>query len=333
MPPQPPSDWCLLSISSSLLAVLFTCRRALSSPSRKMRHSRSTRLRAILYKQTCMWSNHPLPTRALLISSSGNVKFNSLPTTFKSGVGTVSVKLRFGAKLAFDFHVLNKGFSLESGIFTDVPSYSAAITFNPSLPCEVALSEVLAIDAGAFATAAATLGSFNAGLGPSFITSLVTMSLPGTCIESKTASNFTTAAPATTASAKTTAGTSSHSQVVITNSLHASSLASHVTGPFITGTPVYDTSKTGTPSSTSAKRRDLDPRAVATTTPIVQNITVITTTYTSTSSAKSWPATNGTSTPTASSVPSPVPLSSAGISTSPFLPLFAGISLLFMFFA
>lgn len=113
---------------------------------------------------------------------SGDVQFNSLPLKVQSGSGTASASLRLGAKLAFDFNAFGQGFTLESGIFADVPTYSTSITFDPEASCELELTETLAVDAGVFALAAVTLEGINVALGPKSVTTFASLSLPGACL-------------------------------------------------------------------------------------------------------------------------------------------------------
>jgi hypothetical protein len=185
--------------------------------------------------------------------SSGHVQFSPLPVQFQSGSGTVTAQLRLGAKLAFDFHALGEGFTLQSGIFTDVPTYSAAITFDPKSSCKVALTEHLAVDAGVFASAAATVDFVNFGAGPKFVTTFATLSLPGACLASSTAaaSNYTitrwsnssiTSAPAVLASSTPV------SKTVLTAPFVPSSLATPIIGPYIAGTPVVRATSIGSVS-------------------------------------------------------------------------------------
>jgi hypothetical protein len=175
---------------------------------------------------------------------------------FKSGSGTASAQLKFGAKLAFDFKAFGTGFTLESGIFSDVPTYSAAITFNPSAACEVAFTEHLAVDAGVFASAAVSVDGVNVGVGPKFVTTFATLSLPGACLVSSTpAANYTTTAlsNSTTTTAHNYTTTANNysvtalpgsarptraSPVVITKPFVPSSLATPIIGPYIIATTV-----------------------------------------------------------------------------------------------
>jgi hypothetical protein len=186
---------------------------------------------------------------------SGDVQFTPLPVTFKSGSGTASVALKLGAKLAFDFHAFGDGFTLESGIFSDVPTYAAAITFDPTAACEVAFTEHLAIDAGVFASAAASVDGSNVGIGPKFVTTFATLSLPGTCLDSSTQtssqavtgiSNSTIAAITATNNYSITAVPGSvratPASVDITSTFVPSSLASPIVGPYLTGTTVVSAS-------------------------------------------------------------------------------------------
>ena len=192
---------------------------------------------------------------------SGDVQFKPLPVKFKSGSGTATAQLKLGAKLAFDFKAFGQGFTLESGIFSDVPTYSAAITFTPDAACEVAFAEHLAVDAGVFASAAATIDGVNAGVGPKFVTTFATLSLPGGCLVSSTpaanqsvtaSSNYTitTARNYTTTAASnysTTAlpGSAKSTPVAITSYFVPSSLATPLVGPYITGTPVISATQVG----------------------------------------------------------------------------------------
>jgi hypothetical protein len=163
--------------------------------------------------------------------------------------------------LAFDFHAFGQGFTLESGIFSDVPTYQAAITFNPEAACELAFTEKLAVDAGVFASAAATIDGVNVGVGPKFVTTFATLSLPGACLVSSTqvANQSVTASssfPTTSASNYTTTAVSNYSitalpgsarstPVALTSYFVPSSLASPIVGPYITGTPVVSATKVG----------------------------------------------------------------------------------------
>jgi hypothetical protein len=200
---------------------------------------------------------------------SEDVQFKPLPAKFKSGSGTASVSLKLGAKLAFDFHAFGEGFTLESGIFSDVPTYSAAITFDPTAACEVAFTEHLAVDAGVFASAAVTVDGVGVGVGPKFVTTFATLSLPGACLVSSTAAaNHTTTAisntTTTTARNYTTTTRSNYSitalpgsarstppsPVVLTSFFVPSSLATPIVGPYITGTTVvHVTSVQSAPAS------------------------------------------------------------------------------------
>lgn len=191
---------------------------------------------------------------------SGDVQFTPLPAAFKSGSGTASVALRLGAKLAFDFHAFGDGFTLESGIFSDVPNYSAAITFDPAASCEVAFTEHLAVDAGVFASAAASVDGRNIGVGPKSVTTFATLSLPGACLVSSTqpASQAVTGISNTTITATSNYTTTANNNysitalpgsirstpapVILTSTFVPSSLASPIVGPYITGTAVVSAS-------------------------------------------------------------------------------------------
>jgi hypothetical protein len=186
---------------------------------------------------------------------SGDVQFTPLPATFKTGSGTVSVSLKLGAKLAFDFHAFGTGFTLESGIFSDVPTYAAVITFDPKAACEVAFTEHLAIDAGVFASAAASVDGSDVGIGPKFVTTFATLSLPGTCLDSSTQSSGHAVTGTGTSPITASTATNNYSITAVPGSVRAtpapiditstyvpSSLASGIVGPYITGTTVVSAS-------------------------------------------------------------------------------------------
>jgi hypothetical protein len=207
----------------------------------------------VIYLDVVLYGRSHIPD----LISSGDVQFKPLPVKFKSGSGTASVSLKLGAKLAFDFHAFGEGFTLESGIFSDVPTYSAAITFNPAAACEVAFTEHLAVDAGVFASAAATVDGVDVGVGPKFVTTFATLSLPGACLVSSTAAanhtitairnSTTTAATNYTTTARSnysvtalpgSARSTPSSSVILTSFFVPSSLATPIVGPYITGTTV-----------------------------------------------------------------------------------------------
>jgi hypothetical protein len=186
---------------------------------------------------------------------SGDVQFVPLPATFKTGSGTVSVALKLGAKLAFDFHAFGTGFTLESGIFSDVPTYLAAVTFDPNAACEVAFTEHLAIDAGVFASAAASVDGSDVGIGPKFVTTFATLSLPGTCLDSSTQSSAQAVTGTSNSTITPSTATNNYSITAVPGSVRAtaapvditstyvpSSLATGIVGPYITGTTVVSAS-------------------------------------------------------------------------------------------
>lgn len=184
----------------------------------------------------------------LSVDPSGDVQVKALPIQFISGSGTASVALRFGIRLALDFSAFGDGFSLESGVYADVPAYEAKITLDPTASCELAFTEEIYVDVAVFASAAVTIDGVDIGAGPKYVTTLATLELPETCIASTI-----TGLPelAIASSSAVLASTIPPDRVTITTYYVPSSLATPIVGPYIVGTPVVNPTSLGSVPSAS----------------------------------------------------------------------------------
>lgn len=132
--------------------------------------------------------------------------------------------------MSLDFHI-GDGFTIEAGVYSDIPTYTALITAQPDAPCEVGLEENAAVDVGAYATAGVVLNGIAIGGGPSYVVTLATFELPSLCLVSSTpAAGLVTTTP---------------SAAALTTSFSAKALATPITGPHVVGTPVVDKSSLG----------------------------------------------------------------------------------------
>lgn len=151
---------------------------------------------------------------------------------------------------------------MESGLFADVPTYSTSIVFDPKAKCELDFTETLLVDAGAFASAAATVEGIAVAAGPKTVTTFATLSLPGACLASSTMApvattelrNATTTVtvhgdcmasstpppyPSTGSRNATIATSVAVATIAASTSYYVpSSLATPIMGAYIVGTPV-----------------------------------------------------------------------------------------------
>ena len=115
------------------------------------------------------------------------IQVGGIPFTFQGGGGaTFSVSLRVGLKTGLGINFLGTGFELETGIYVDVPTYSASITFDPAAECQLDFKEGFFGVAAAYAQIAASVDYIGWSAGPSTAVTFFTADLPGGCIASKT---------------------------------------------------------------------------------------------------------------------------------------------------
>jgi hypothetical protein len=148
---------------------------------------------------------------------------------YKSGSGSLSVSLKVGASIGFNVNAFGEGFTLEAGAYSDVPTWTGEVTFNPAAACEVDFKENIAVDAAVYASAGGAADGVKIGIEPSYVVTLASLTLPGTCLITNTAS-VSGVMTASVAPAK---------------AFVATSLATPITGPYIAATPVIDVTSLG----------------------------------------------------------------------------------------
>lgn len=202
---------------------------------------------------------NPLSGELLSMNVDG-VEVSGIPFTFNAGQSSFSVALRVGLKTGLGVKVLGTGFDIEAGIYVDVPTYQAAIVYDPEAHCQLAFTEGFSGDAAAYAQFGVSIDYVGWSPGPSTAVTFWTGQLPGGCIASSTSlpiSTTTNTIKPTAAAVygNSSAGTSTrtfnttrvtHGQktgtstaplgVVITSPAAVSILASLITGSFVSGT-------------------------------------------------------------------------------------------------
>lgn len=95
-------------------------------------------------------------------------------------------------KAGLGVNLLGAGFDIEAGIFVDIPTYEAAITFNPNATCQLNFTESIYGDAAAFAQVAASVDYVHWSAAPKTAITFWSAQLPGACIASSTTFPMTT---------------------------------------------------------------------------------------------------------------------------------------------
>ena len=149
------------------------------------------------------------------------IEVAGIPFTFSAGGGTFTVALRVGLKAGLGVNFLGTGFELETGVYVDIPTYNATVTFDPEAECQLDFEENFFGVAAAFAQVGISVNYIDWQAGPSTAVTFFTGALPGGCIASKTSlpglPGGTSVDPgATTAAPVTSTMVHSNSTVLVT---------------------------------------------------------------------------------------------------------------------
>ena len=145
---------------------------------------------------------------------------NSIPFQFKKGSACVTVVLRLKGQIGVAVGFEGFGFDFEAGVFWDPVVYKACVQYQPSLPCQVALTEDFYEDIGAYARAVANLDFAKLSVGPTAVSTYMTGPLPSQC--------FKTSAPVHSTAIKklTTSPVPQHTEIHV---VHTSPPETHTT--------------------------------------------------------------------------------------------------------
>ncbi|KAF4637406.1 hypothetical protein G7Y89_g679 [Cudoniella acicularis] len=198
----------------------------------------------------------------LIKTDFGDVQFSPIPIHVIEGEGDFSISLRASIEAGLGINLGSLGFDLEAGVSIDLPTYEASITYDSSAACELDFTELIAIDAAAFATAAIKVDFKEKSAGPSRATTFISHTLLGTCIANQTSlpatSTFfpsltpssvtvvvtpitlssTAASISMTTALNYTTSLPINPPVIITNAVNLTTLATPAVGKFNAATPV-----------------------------------------------------------------------------------------------
>lgn len=139
----------------------------------------------INFAKGASFSFNPISGDLLSMSVDG-LEVAGIPFTFSGGGGTFTVALRVGLKTGLGVNFLGTGFELETGVYVDIPTYNATVTFDPEAECQLDFEENFFGVAAAFAQVGVSVNYINWEAGPSTAVTFFTGALPGGCIASKT---------------------------------------------------------------------------------------------------------------------------------------------------
>jgi len=139
----------------------------------------------INFPKGASFSFNPISGDLLSMSVDG-IEVAGIPFTFSSGGGTFTVALRVGLKAGLGVNFLGTGFELETGVYVDIPTYNATLTFDPAAECQLDFEENFFGVVAAFAQAGISVNYIDWQAGPSTAVTFFTGALPGGCIASKT---------------------------------------------------------------------------------------------------------------------------------------------------
>jgi hypothetical protein len=149
---------------------------------------------------------------------------NSIPFQFKKGSACVTAVLRLKGQIGVAVGFEGFGFDFEAGVFWDPVVYKACVAYQPSLPCEVGLTEDFYEDIGAYGRAVVDLDFAKLSVGPTAVSTYMTGPLPSQCF--KTSAPHPLPTYGTTIKKLTTAHPPTHTEVHV---VHTSPPEKHTT--------------------------------------------------------------------------------------------------------
>jgi hypothetical protein len=155
---------------------------------------------------------------------SHGVKVNSIPFQFKKGSACVTAVLRLKGQIGVAVGFEGFGFDFEAGVFWDPVVYKACVAYQPSLPCEIGLTEDFYEDIGAYGRAVVDLDFAKLSVGPTAVSTYMTGPLPSQCF--KTSAPHPLPTYGTTIKKLTTAHPPTHTEVHV---VHTSPPEKHTT--------------------------------------------------------------------------------------------------------